>query len=41
MAQDALANIHLADERNGAHFPCRESVQGDFRQREHLMRVGD
>ena len=41
MAQDALDDILLVDERNDAHFPCRESFHGDFRQWEHLMRVGD
>jgi hypothetical protein len=40
MAQDALGDILLVDERNDAHYPFRESFQGDFRQWEHLMRVG-
>ena len=30
MAQDALDDILLVDERNDAHFPCRESFHGDL-----------
>ena len=41
MAQDALDDISSSMSETMRHSPCRESFHGDFRQWEHLMRVGD